>query len=165
MADVYHNEVIQETPFPGEVDTSLPIGTSNPAGTFNNTESKPKSFPTKKIAVELLSSALNTKSLKILQKFELTQSGAIQIGDFKEGVTGDLRLTPNGLTARDKAGITTFAIDGTTGDATFKGTIQSGAIVTGLVDVGNNSVVIDGENRRMVFYDENGVPVILIGNA
>jgi len=62
-------------------------------------------------------------------------------------VSGDLRITPNGLTARDIAGITTFAIDGTTGGAVFKGTVQSGSLLTGgvVVEDENGQTVIDGE--------------------
>ena len=162
---VYTPEVIIENPFPQ--GTSAVAGTTQnvSGGNYAPATTKEKTFPTKRVAVELLSTALNTRSRKILQEFELAQSGAIQIGDFKEGLTGDLRLTPNGLTARDVAGITTFAIDGTTGSAVFKGEIQAGALISGLVDVGDNSIVIDGETKRMVFYDDSRIPVILIGTA
>ena len=113
----------------------------------------------------MIGSSLNTRSRKILAEFEFTQSGALQIGKYTEGVTGDIRISPNGIVGRDSSGLTTFAIDATTGDVVFKGSVQAGSVITGVLYVGNNSIVIDGDTRRMVFYDENDVPVILIGNA
>ena len=166
MADkVFYPELVEENPFPGgDVPVLLPA-TQSPTGTYTPTTTKPKSFPTRKIATELIGQAINTRSKKILQEFEFAQHGAIQVGTYENGVSGDLRLTPNGLTARDLAGITTFAIDGTTGGAVFKGEVQAGAFISGLVVVGDNSVVIDGDTKRMVFYDDAGIPVIVIGNA
>ena len=162
---IYTPEVIQENPFPG--DPLLPgiPQPKAPAGTYAPKADAEGRFPTRKIAVELLGQALNTKSKKILQEFQFTPSGAIQVGDYKKGDSGDLRISPNGITARDIAGVTTFAIDGTTGDAVFKGTIQTGALISGLVAVGDNNIVIDGESKRMVFYDDSGIPVIVIGEA
>lgn len=167
MADekVYYPETIDENPLPiqeGMVAFEDTQKTSNGEYTNKKIESQP--LPTRKIAYELLGNQLNTRSRKILAEFQFTQSGALQIGKYENGVSGDLRISPNGITARDSAGITTFAIDGTTGNATFKGEVQAGAFISGLVVVGDNSVVIDGEARRMVFYDENDIPVILIGN-
>jgi len=162
---IYTPEVIQENPFPGDPLLPRVPQPKSPAGTYTPKADAEGRFPTRKIAVELLGQALNTKSKKILQEFQFTPSGAIQVGNYKKGVTGDLRISPNGITARDIAGLTTFAIDGTTGDAVFKGTIQTGALISGLVDVGDNSIVIDGESKRMVFYDDSGIPVIVIGEA
>lgn len=125
MSDkVYKPEVIQDTPFPGqEIQSATQSSGTQQVSTPTTTKSG--MFPVKKVATELLSTALNTRSKKILQEFELQQSGGLKIGDYKEGTSGDLRITPNGITARDNAGITTFAIDGTTGDATFRGIVQA----------------------------------------
>jgi len=155
---VYEPEVIQENPFPTE--TSQPIVVSTEANTnqvVNPSVSKDKTFPKKRTAVELLSTALNTRSKKILQEFEFAASGAIQVGNFEEGEAGDIRISPNGIVARDTAGITTFALDGTSGDAVFKGQIQSGSLVTGQVVVGNNRVIID--------IDNNGEPTIIVNDG
>ena len=161
---VYEQEIVAYSPFPGG---DIPITTTqaNPTGVYTPTVSKDKSVPRKKIATELLSTALNTRSKKILQEFQLEQSGGIQIGDFKEGITGDLRLTPNGLTARDLAGVTTFAIDGTTGDATFKGEVQAGSLISGSVVVGDNTIVINGGTKQMIWYADDGLPAIVIGEV
>jgi hypothetical protein len=167
MADekVYTPEIIEDNPFPNEESQSVIVQESSSKGNYTPATTKPTSFPTRKIAVELIGQALNTRSKKILQEFELQQSGGFKIGDYQSGESGDIRITPNGLTARNKAGLNTFVIDGDTGDAVFAGSIQSGALVTGILDVGDNSIVIDGVAKRMVFYDDNGVPVIVIGNA
>lgn len=153
MADkVFSNEIVEDTPFPnGEAQQDSVSQTTGDVISPATTEAK--DFPTKRISHELISTAMNTRSKKILQEFELVQSGALKIGNFEDGITGDLRLTPNGLTARDKAGVTTFAIDGTTGDAVFKGSVQSGSVITGSVNVGNNSVIIDGDKRQIIVND------------
>jgi hypothetical protein len=157
---VFTPEVIQENPFPQEPEVSALPSEKNPTGTFNPTTSKEPTFPKKRTAVELLSTVMNTRSRQILQEFELSQSGGIKIGDFKSGISGDVRLTPNGITARDIAGITTFAIDGTTGDAVFAGQVRAGSTIV------SNTIVTEeatGGNGRTVYYN-NGVPVIVIGD-
>jgi hypothetical protein len=152
---VYTAEIIEETPFPGQEPIVVTESSAESGGTYNATTTNDKKPPVKRIAVELLSTALNTRSRKILQEFELEQSGGFKVGDYREGVTGDLRITPNGLTARDVAGITTFAIDGTTGDAIFKGVVQSGSLVSGTLFLGSEggNVYIDGENQRIIIND------------
>jgi len=161
---VYEPEVLEENPFPGG-DTPTPISQRQVAGIFNPTIDKAKAFPIKRTAVELLSTALNTKSRKILGQFEFASSGAIQIGQFEDGVSGDLRITPNGLTARDIAGLTTFTVDGTTGDAVFKGKIQSGSLITGEVAVGNNRLIltVDSNNQPQIFLNDGSNDRVLIG--
>lgn len=161
---IFTPATIEDNPLPnmeGEVSFDTTQSTSNETFTAKTTKEQP--FPTRKIAHEVLGQALNTRSKKILAEFEFTQQGALQIGKYENGVSGDLRISPNGIVARDSAGLTTFALDGTTGSAVFKGEIQSGTLVTGLVSVGNNNVIIDGENNRIVIYDDSGLARILIG--
>lgn len=144
---VYEPEVIQDNPFPGEV--VQPVSSYSPAtgvGNYTPTTTKEKTFPVKKVAVELMSTALNTRSKKILQEFELQQTGGLRVGNFEEGISGDLRITPNGLTARDIAGVTTFSIDGTTGDAIFKGVVQAGSIITGGQILNQDGTIIIDED-------------------
>lgn len=162
---VYEPEVIQENPFPGEVIQQVTSATQAViAGNYTPNTTREKRFPIKKVAVELISQVLNTKSKKILQEFQFTPSGALQVGDFKEGISGDLRISPNGLTARNSSGITTFTIDGDSGDAAFAGQIQTGSLVTGLLAVGGDNVVIDGEGQRITMTDSNGDVRVLIGD-
>lgn len=167
---IYTPEVIEETPFPDEPIALDAQSESSASGNYTPTTTKEKTFPKKRIAVELLSTALNTRSRKILEEFKLEQSGGLQIGNFKEGISGDLKLTPNGITARDSLGVTTFAIVGSDGSAVFKGEIRSGSLITGEVIVGNNNLILtvdangqpqiilnDGANDRVLLgYQENG---------
>lgn len=153
MADKnYEPEVVQDNPFPGEVVQSVSSETQGSDGNFAPTVMKEKNLPKKRTAVELLSTALNTRSKKILQEFQLEQSGGIQIGNFQDGETGDVRITPNGLTGRNNSGIVTFGLD-TDGNLVLIGEIRSGSVITGEVIVGNNSVIIDGENRNIIIND------------
>ena len=161
---VYTPTVLEDTPFPQEEDANITVSQSKAGGTYSPQTTKDQQFPTKRIAVELIGSALNTKSRKIMGEFEFTEQGAIKVGKYVNGVSGEVNLSPNGITAKDSAGITTFAIDGTTGNAVFKGTIQADTLIGGAVAVGDGDILIDGETKRMIFY-ENDIPVIVIGNA
>lgn len=159
---VYQQEIVSDAPFPGE-PIVLDTQSESPAGgNYAPTTTKEKPFKQKKIATELISQALNTHSRKILQEFELVQSGGIKVGDFKEGISGDLRITPSGLTARDKAGITTFAIDGTDGSAVFKGIIQAADFIVadenGLISL-NNFRLDSVEDVSVFTTNQNGVYV------
>lgn len=157
MADdnkIYTPDTIDDNPLPNQqeyVDYGTSQNTSN--DTFTTVKISENRPPTQKIATQLIGSALNTKSKRILAEFQFTETGAISIGKYENGVSGDIRLTPNGITARDQAGVTTFAIDATTGDAVFKGTIQAESFVGGAVYVGDNSVILDGTNRRIIVND------------
>jgi hypothetical protein len=72
-----------------------------------------------------LNSKLDTAAGTILGQFALTGSGALQIGTYTYGSYGDIRITPNGITARNNLGATTFSIDGTTGNAVFAGQLSA----------------------------------------
>lgn len=158
---VYTPETIPDQPFPQEGEEILATQPSGGTDVYRQETIKPKAIPKKRIAQELIGSALNTKSRKILAEFEFTLSGALQIGKYENGVSGDLRITPNGITARDSAGLTTFSIDGTTGSAVFKGSVQAGSVITGEVIVGDNSVIIDGEGKRIIINDGNTDRILL----
>jgi len=155
MSDVkvYYPEVSESAPFPQAPTVDQTVSSSPSGQTYSPAQTKEQSFPSKRIAQETMSSSLNTRSKKILQSFGFTQSGALQIGEYTQGVSGDVKLSPNGIVARNDLGDTTFALDGTTGDAVFKGEIKSGSLVTGEVIVGNNRVIIDGENQTIIIND------------
>lgn len=153
---VYTPEVIQESPFPGDpvvVDSQSKASTG---GNFAPTSTSEKKFPVKRMAFELLSTALNTRSRKILQEFTLQQSGGFQIGNFEEGLSGDLRLTPNGITSRNIAGLTTFAVDGDTGDAIFAGQLQTGSLVTGTVVITDGNIAMYNNGILEIFIGDDG---------
>ena len=158
----FEPETVPETPFPTEA--ALPVLTasqSSGAGNFDPATTKEKVIPKKRTAVELLSTALNTRSKKILQEFELVQSGGIKVGDFQEGLSGDLRITPNGLTARNIAGLTTFAIDGTDGSAVFAGQVRAGSTIVADTIVTEQA---SNGNGRTVYYNDD-IPAIVIGDT
>jgi len=155
MSDVkvFYPEEIEDTMFPQKPTVDQAVVSSPSGQTYSPTQTQEQSFPSKRVATELMTSSLNTRSKKILQSFGFTQSGALQIGEYTQGVSGDVKLSPNGIVARNDLGDTTFALDGTTGDAVFKGEIKSGSLVTGEVIVGNNRVIIDGENQTIIIND------------
>lgn len=172
MADekIYYPETIEDSPLPN-AEASESYGTSQ--STANDTYSpqtiKSQVVPKKRVAQELIGSALNTKSRKILATFELAQSGGIQIGEYENGISGDIRITPTGIVARDTAGVTTFALDAETGDAVFKGVVQAGSIISAGDIVGGTLFLADGgvnivaESGIITFNP--GVDVKLVGDV
>lgn len=148
---VYTPEVVEENPFPGgeSVVQTTPATT---AGTFAPSTTEEKALPSKRQATELLSTALNTRSRKVLGEFELAQSGGFRVGTYQEGISGEVALTPGGLAARNRAGIQTFVLDGETGDAVFAGQIQTGSVIAGRVLVGDGSIELNGDNTQILIY-------------
>ena len=67
--------------------------------------------------------AISTASASILGSFTFGASGALQIGTYSAGVTGDIRISPTGILGRDKNNATTFSIDATTGVAVLNGLV------------------------------------------
>jgi len=156
----YYQEIVPDNPFPGEPEPVALLGQPNPAGTFTPSTTKEKTFPIKRIAVELLSTALNTRSRKILQEFQLEQSGGFQIGNFQEGISGDTRITPDGLVMRNKAGLITLAQDGDTGDAFFAGQLRANTTIVADTIITERA---SNGNGRIVFLN-GGIAAILIGD-
>lgn len=106
-----------------------------------------KKYPVKVIARELLSQTLDTISKKIRATYTFSKLGAIKAGEYVAGVSGEVALSPDGITAINKNGETTVSIDGTTGDAAFMGEIKGGSFSSsGDITVGGTAgyVVNDG---------------------
>lgn len=150
--DYYSPDTIRDIPIP------TPTGNNGaPASVYNPGESagpdwsvKPIDIPSGFIADEVISASLDTQQRRILGSFTFGQVGSMAIGQYLSGGAGII-LSPNGIAARNQSGETTFTIDATTGDATFKGTIDVGSIITGYIavggaanDVNNGSTVISG---------------------
>lgn len=169
MADekVYQPDTIEDSALPGQtVAVDFEASSNQTKEVSNPTSVKDHTTPSKRVAVDLIGASLNTQSKRILAEFQFTESGAIRVGKYAPGVSGDVRISPNGIVARDESGVTTFSLDGTTGNATFAGTIQAGTLVGGKVAVGDGDILIDGEEKRLIFYDpDTGLPSIIIGNA
>lgn len=145
---VYYPETITETPFPLQEGDAVPalspvVSGSGDARTTAPPTVKTKQFPQHLIAHETISQAINTKSRRILKDFELVDSGALRVGKFQSGVSGEMAITPAGLTALNKAGIRTLAIDAETGDVVIIGEFQGGSINI------NNQFEVDSEGNAI----------------
>lgn len=104
----------------------------------------PRQTPQEYIASEVISKTFDTQSRRILGSFVFGETGAMRIGNYEAGVSGDINISPNGIVARNSSGETTFALDGETGDATFKGTVAAGSVITGYLAVGGAADDING---------------------
>lgn len=163
---VYNPPTIADTPMPSPMQATPASQAATQAssnGVTNPATIQDQPSPTQRIAVDVLGNVLNTQNRKIIRQFTFTPTGALQIGTYSPGESGDVRISPDGIVARDQAGNTTFSLDGDTGDATFAGTLQTGALIAGQIAVGNDAIQIDGDNKRIVFFDDTGVPSIVIG--
>ena len=150
---VYTPATIEDQPLPQEGEEVSFGSSASDKGVETQKTIPNKTIPRKRVAVELIGTALNTKSRKILAEFQFTPSGALQIGTYENGVSGDIRISPGGIVARNISGITTFTLDGDTGDAIFAGELRSGSVITGQIIVGDNHIIIDGENKRIIIND------------
>lgn len=142
---VYTPETISENSLPLEDSiVSLEVsesGSENSGYSQGSIQNQP--VPTKKVATELLSSVLNTKTRKIIGEFQFTPSGAIKIGNYQEGESGEIRITPDGILGLDVYGNTTFAIDSSDGSAVFKGEIRADDFV-----ISDNNGILSLSNFR-----------------
>jgi hypothetical protein len=172
MSKTYEPEIIDTYALP-ETIVEEETGSTNYEGKKVASPSTKVSekFPVKSVARETIGEALNTRTKQILGTFTFGQVGAISIGVYENGVSGDIRITPNGITARDLNGITTFSIDGTTGDAVFKGTVQAGSIISGSVI--SDSIIsgeinlggLDNVDGLLNLYDNSGVKKIVLDKS
>jgi hypothetical protein len=158
---VYSNETISDQPFPVNPDQVTVTDTSGQTPSGNTPSSAAtipqQTFPVQIVAQELLSTALNTRTKKVIQEFQFAPEGAIQVGEFEPGVSGDIRISPEGIVARNQEGDTTLAIDAETGDAIFAGEVRENSTITGKV------TVIDG--GYILLEDSSGIPNIFIGQT
>lgn len=170
---VFSPTVVQDAPFPEEIAQPDSVSTNATKEVVQPATIPDQDFPSKKLAKEVLSDSLNTKTKKIMQEFSFTRFGAIKVGKFEQGVSGEINISPAGIAALNTNGEETIAIDGETGDAEFMGTMKvgsliAGGIITGEVYVGqangNAFVKLDGANNRMIVNDGT-TNRIVIGNV
>jgi hypothetical protein len=115
-------------------------------------------FPQKIVAQETISQSLNTETKRILAGYSFEQNGAISVGVYEYGKSGEVKISPDGIVAKNVNGDTTFALDGTTGDATFRGKVQAAGFdiidETGLVSELNFQSDIKIDDTGYTFTDE-----------
>jgi hypothetical protein len=88
-----------------------------------------KKYPEKFIAHETVSQSIDTLAKKIKGEFSFGKQGAVQIGEHVFGESGEIKMSSNGITAKNLNGEETFALDATTGDAVFKGIVKAADFV------------------------------------
>lgn len=106
----------------------------------------PRPKPQWLVADNLISLSLDTLKKKILGEYTFGVVGALQVGEYVSGVSGDLRISPSGIVARNSDGVTTFSIDGDTGNATFLGTISAGSVISASISANNiTGTIVDAQ--------------------
>ena len=151
--------IIEEVDFPeiGQ-STTTTTGSGNTAEVLTPNAEVGKSFPPALIARTVIADSLDTQSRRILADYTFGEYGSISIGKFEPGVSGDVKISPSGIAARNKMGETTITLDATTGDATFKGTVAAGSFIAG-----NYFTVQQSGNYKGIFINDGTYDVIFIG--
>jgi len=146
--------------FPNSSETTGSVSTGD--STLDNLKPETSSgfkFPQATIARTVIADSINTQTKRILGEFKFDKSGAIKIGDNTNG-EGEIKISPNGIVAKNSAGVDTFTLDGTTGDATFKGTLAAGALIAGNgVYVDKDGIVINDGTSDVVWLNKTGLTI------
>lgn len=133
MSDTYlRSPIIKDLVFPGLEDSSSQSNNTSSSSSdaeYSSPQISDVIFPTLQIARETISTTLDTRSKQILGSYTFGEMGAIQIGKYELGVSGDIRIVPDGFVARNTAGENTVFIDGQTGDIAIKGTLLAGSVI------------------------------------
>jgi hypothetical protein len=113
---------------------------------------------------DIINARFDTENADILAEFSFGASGALQIGSYVNGVSGDIRISPSGITARNSSGATTFTLNGTTGAATFGGELSAptgniGGWTINASSISGGSVTIDSVGNiragKVTYADAN----------
>ena len=97
--------------------------------------------PQLNIAASVVSDSIDTQSRAIKGIYTFDQMGAIQIGDYVAGSTGQILISPSGFVATNSSGVDTVTIDGTTGNATFRGTVTASDFIGGTIAIGSGNTI------------------------
>lgn len=151
MEQVYTPETMADTPFPQSDQQSASVTQSTTNQVYGQASTVDTALPTPQIASQVLGDTLNTTSKKILQEFTFTKTGALQMGDFQQGISGDLRIDEFGIVARNKGGDITISVDGDTGNAVFAGIISALSVISGQITLGGKG---NGNGFLKIFNDQ-----------
>jgi len=159
------SEAMQVMDMAGSTSSKTAGGVDGKGGTEVQTPSKfpPRPTPIPVVAKEVIGNSIDTQSRRILSNYQFGKVGALQIGEYVNGSSGDIRLSPDGLVARNSAGLNTITIDGTTGNITILGTIAAGSAI--LAEVSANLITGTIVNAQIATIDWAKITNIAIVNA
>jgi hypothetical protein len=167
---IYYPDTIEDQPLTSiAVEDVVTTGsTANKTASTGNVVESLSTIPARPIPIpvmakELISDSLNTQSRQILSSYTFGKVGALQIGEYVSGTSGDIRISPDGITGRNSAGVTTFSIDGTTGNATFKGTIVAGSVIS--AEISANLITGTIVNAQIASIEWAKITNVAITNA
>jgi len=111
------------------------------------------------LITDIINDRFDTSAKTILDNFTFGASGAIQIGAYEAGVSGDIKISPNGILGRNKDNNTTFSIDATTGNATFAGDLVAASGTLGEITAGTFTgiTLAIGSGNSIFKADSNGI--------
>lgn len=185
MTDYLAPETIVDTAYPTLFGSNLASTYAQTQGVlsqsdvygYSPTTIKDTTIPQPVIASDLTSSTLDTSTKQILDTFNFGQVGAIQIGVYQATISGMIKISPNGIVGISKdTGSSSFTLDGTTGNATFRGTVTAGSLISGTIVVGGSgnasgiiqikdssgNTIIQGDNAGHHYYDTSAHELVKI---
>jgi len=149
--------IITEIPFPNTILETSGSDSSGNTTILTPTETIERKLPDIFVSRTVIADSLNTQSRKILSDFTFGEYGSISIGKYQAGVSGDIKLSPNGIVTRNKNGDTTIGLDGDTGDATFKGQLLAGNVITGGIDITGAGAINFNDGTNKAVLDASGL--------
>lgn len=109
--------------------------------------------------------AINTATSTILGAFTFGVSGALQIGTYVNGVSGDIRISPTGILGRDKDNNTTFSINATTGIAVLNGLVVGTNVGLGTAQDSSGVTTIIGNTVTTGFVNALNITAVNLNAA
>jgi len=97
--------------------------------------------------------AFSTATSTIITPFTFGASGALQIGTYANGVSGDLKISPAGILARNSAGETTFFLNGNTGVISGSALVVGTNVGIGTAQTAGNVTTIIGNTVTTGFVN------------
>lgn len=152
-------------------NTTTPV--LSDSGAQTPTTNLDQKFPPLIIAHETISQSLNTETKRILSDYTFESLGAFSVYS-KAHPLAHISISGDGIAAVDANGNPTFTLDGETGDATFRGTVEAGGFTiadtngirslgnfssSGTVNAGLNQVISGATEVDITGSDYNITPI------
>lgn len=138
-------------------------GNMSPGGVLSPPQIPDQPMQIPNVSYELINATLNTQTQQILGTYTFGQLGAIRIGNYVSGTSGDINISPDGIVGRNSAGTTTFSISGTTGSATFLGEVLAGSVIS--TSISANQITGQIVNAQIATIEWAKITSVSVTNA
>lgn len=138
-------------------------GNISPGGVLSPPQIPDQPMQIPNVSYELINATLNTQTQQILGTYTFGQMGAIRIGNYVSGTSGDINISPDGIVGRNSAGTITFSISGTTGSSTFLGEVLAGSVIS--TSIAANQITGQIVNAQIATIEWAKITSVTVTNA